>query len=168
MYKPQEILFSVKVLINCLQHDLSNIDYFEKIRDQKEVLTLIGIQLSYEPLYEQAKGLLHPYKQLQHLTDAELDLVKSGAKKIFYSFFLVNNADQKRYGDLQTEMINSYTQNRNIYLQSVTDAKRMINNYVPKFVPNNSNKKKGKKQDADEEPTKEDELLFLKQQDENW
>ena len=52
-------------------------------------------------------------------------------------------------------MMNSYTQNRNIYPQSVTDAKRMINNYVPKFVPNNSNKKRGKKQDEEEEPTKE-------------
>ena len=51
MYKPQAILFSVKALINCLQHNASNIDYFEKMRDKKEVLTSIGIQLSYEPLY---------------------------------------------------------------------------------------------------------------------
>ena len=72
------------------------------MRDQKEVLTSIGIQLSYEPLYEQAKGLLYPYKQLQHLTDAKMDLVKSGAEEILYSFLLVNNADQMRYGDLQT------------------------------------------------------------------
>ena len=100
MYKPQAILLSVKALTNCLQHDSSNIDYFEKMRDQKEVLTSIGIQLSYEPLYEQAKGLLYPQKQLQHLTDAELDLVKSGAKEIFYSFLLVNNANRKIYGDL--------------------------------------------------------------------
>ena len=64
--------------------------------------------------------------------------------------------------------MNLYTQNRNIYLQSVTDAKRMINNYVPKFVPNSSDKKKGKKQDKDKEPTKEEELHFLQQQDENW
>ena len=64
--------------------------------------------------------------------------------------------------------MNSYTQNRNIYPQSVTDAKRMINNDVPKFVPNSSNKKKGKKQDEDYEPTEEEELLFLQQQDENW
>ena len=150
IYKPQAILFSVKALINCLQHDVSNIDYFEKMRDQKEVLTSIGIQLSYKPLYKQAKGLLYPYKQLQHLTDAEMNLVKSGAKEMFYSFLLVNNADQKRYGDLQTEMMNSYTQNRNIYPQSATDAKRMMNNFVPNFVPNNSNKKKGKKQDEKE------------------
>ena len=105
MYKPQAILFSVKALINCLQHDASKIDYFEKMSDQKEVLTFIGIQLSYEPLYEQAKGLLYPYKQLQHLTDTEMDLVKSGVKEVFYSFIIVNNADQKRYGDLQTEMM---------------------------------------------------------------
>ena len=52
MYKPQAILFSVKGLLTCLQHDSSNIDYFKKMRDQKEVLTLIGINLSYEPLYE--------------------------------------------------------------------------------------------------------------------
>ena len=64
--------------------------------------------------------------------------------------------------------MNSYTQNRNIYPQSATDAKRMINNYVPKFVPNNSNKKRGKKQDEEEEPTEEEELLFLQQQDKNW
>ena len=70
-----------------------------------------------------------------------MDLVKSGAKEIFYPFLLVNNADRKRYEDLQTKMMNSYTQNRNIYPQSVTDAKRMINNYVPKFIPNSSNKK---------------------------
>ena len=70
------------------------------MRDQKKVLTSSGVQLSYEPLYEQAKGLLYPYKQLQHLTDAELELVKSGAEEIFYSFLFVNNADQKRYGDL--------------------------------------------------------------------
>ena len=131
------------------------------MRDQKEVLTFIGIQLSYEPLYEQVKGLLYPYKQLQHLIDAEMDLVKLGAKETFYSFLFVNNADRKRYGDLQTEMMNSNTQNRNIYPQSVTDKNKMNNNYVPKFVPNNSNKKKGKKQDEDEEPTKEEELLFL-------
>ena len=149
MYKPQAILFSLKALLTCLQHDSSNIDYFEKMRDQKEILTLIGINLFYEPLYEQAKGLsLYPYKQLQYLTDAEIDIVKSGAKEIFYLFLLLNNADCKRYGDLQTKMMNSYTQNRNIYPQSVTDAKRMINNYVPKFIPkNNSNKNKGKKQD---------------------
>ena len=76
---------------------------------------MIGINLSYKPLYEQAKGLLYPYKQLQHLTDSEMDIVKSGAKEIFYSFLLINNADCKRYGDLQTKMMNSYTQNRNIY-----------------------------------------------------
>ena len=119
------------------------------MRDQKEVLILllIRVQLSYyEPLYEQVKRPLYPYKQLQHLTDAELDLIKSSAKEIFYSFLLVNNADRKRYGDLQTKMMNSYTQNRNIYpQQSVTDVKSMINNYVPNFVPNSSNKKKGKK-----------------------
>ena len=168
MYKPQAILFFVKGLLTCLQHDPSNIDYFEKMRDQEEVLTSIGIQLSYKSLYEQAKGLIYPYKQLQHLTDAEMDLVKSGAKEIFYSFLLVNNTDQKRYGDRQTKMMNLYTQNRNIYPQSVIDAKRMINNYVPKFVPNSSNKKKGKKKEEDEEPTEEEELLFLQQQDENW
>ena len=67
-----------------------------------------------------------------------------------FSFLLINNADRKRYGDLQTEMMNAYTQNRNIYPQSVTDAKRMLNNYVLKFVPkNNSNKNKGRKTDDD-------------------
>ena len=35
MYKPQTILFFVKGLLTCLQHDSSNIDYFEKMRDQK-------------------------------------------------------------------------------------------------------------------------------------
>ena len=70
MYKPQAILFSVKALLTCLQHDSSNINYFKKMRDQKEVLTLIGINLSYEPLYKQAKGLLYPYKQIQNLTDS--------------------------------------------------------------------------------------------------
>ena len=146
MYKSQAILFSLKSLLQCLQHDSSNIDYFEKMRDQKEVLTSIGISLFFEPLYEQAKGLIYPYKQLHNLTDTEMDLVKLGAEEIFFSFLLINNADRKRYGDLQTEMMNAYTQNRNIYPQSVTDAKRMINNYVPKFVDNNnSNQKRGKK-----------------------
>ena len=70
IYKPQAIIFSVKALLHCLQHDSSNIDYFKKMRDQKEVLTLIGINLSYEPLYKQAKGLLYPYKQIQNLTDS--------------------------------------------------------------------------------------------------
>ena len=32
------------------------------------------------------------------------------------------------------------------YPQTVTDAKRMINNYIPKFVHNSANKKKGKNQ----------------------
>ena len=131
------------------------IDYFEKMRDQKDVLTLphltsIGVALSYEPLYEQTTGLLYPYKQLQHLTVNKMDLVKSGAEEIFHSFLLVNNADRKRYSDLQTEMQNSYTQNRNLYPQTVTDAKRMINNYIPKFVPNNKSRKKGNKQDKNE------------------
>ena len=135
----------MKALINYLQHHSSNIEHFEKMRDQKEVLTSIGIQLSYEPLYKQAKGLLYPYKQLQHLTDAKSDLVKSDAEEILYCFLFVNIADWKRNGDLQTKMMNSYIQNRNIYQQSVTDAKRMANSYVPKFVTNNSNKKKGKK-----------------------
>ena len=93
MYKPQAILFSLKALLQCLQHDSSNIDFFEKMRDQKEVLTSIGINLFFEPLYEQAKGLLYPYRQLQNLTDAELDLVKLGAEEIFFSFLLINNAD---------------------------------------------------------------------------
>ena len=44
----------------------------------------------------------------------------------------------------------------------------MINNYIPKFVPNNSSKKRSKKQDKEEELTKEEELLFLQQQDQNW
>ena len=107
------------------------------------------------------KGLLNPYKQLQHLTHVELDLFKSGTKKIFYYFLLVNNADQKRYGGIQNEMMDLYTQNKKIYPQSVTHAERIINNYVPKFVSNKSNKKKGKKQDNDEIPTKEEELLYL-------
>ena len=67
--------------------------------------------------------------------------------------------------------MNSYTQNRNIYPQSVTDAKRMINNYVPKFVHTNSNKKKSKNQQQEnksEEQTEKEEHLFLQQQDENW
>ena len=106
MYKPQEILFFVKGLLTCLQYDSSNINYFEKMRDQKKVLTSIRINLSYGLLYEQAKGLLYPYKQIQYLTDSEMDLVKSGAKEIFSSFILVNNADCKRYGHLQTEMMN--------------------------------------------------------------
>ena len=46
MYKPQTIMFSVKALLTCLQHDASNIDNFEKMRDQKEVLTSIWINLS--------------------------------------------------------------------------------------------------------------------------
>ena len=46
MYKPQVILFSVKWLLTCLRHDSSNIDFFKKMRDQKEVLTFIWIQLS--------------------------------------------------------------------------------------------------------------------------
>ena len=91
------------------------------------------------------------------------------AEEIVYAFLLVNNADRKRYRDLQTEMMNSYTQNRKTYPQSMVDAKRMINNYVPRFIPkNNSNKNKNKKQDEDEEPSKEEELLFLQQQDEHW
>ena len=70
--------------------------------------------------------------------------------------------------DLSNDL-NAYKQNRNIYPQSVTDAKRMINNYVPKFVlKNNSNRNKGKKQDDDYKQTKEQELLFLQQQDECW
>ena len=100
MYKLQAILFSLKSLLQYLQHDSSNIDYFEKMRDQKEVLTLIGINLFFEPLYEQAKGLIYPYKQLQNLTDADLDLVKPGAEEIFFSFLLINNTDCKSYGDL--------------------------------------------------------------------
>ena len=123
MYKSQVILFSLKAVLQCLQHNSSNINYFEKMRDQKEVLTSIGTNLFFQPLYEQAKSLLYPYKQLQHLSDTELDLVKMGAEEIFFSFLLLNNADRKRYGDLQTEMMNAYTQNRNIYPQSVTDAK---------------------------------------------
>ena len=107
LYKPQTIIFSVMGLMNCLQHDSSNIDYFKKMRDQKEVLTSIGIQLSYEPLQEQAKGLLYPYKQLQYLTDAELDLVKSGAEEVFYSFLLVDNTDRKRYRDLHDELVHA-------------------------------------------------------------
>ena len=55
-----------------------------------------------------------------------------------------------------------------IYPPSVMDAKRMIDNYVPKFVPNNSNKEKGKKQDEDKESIEEEELFFLQQQDKNW
>ena len=90
----------MKILINYLQHSSSNIYYFETMRAQKIVFTSIGIQLSYKPLYKQAKGLLYPYIQLKHLTDSELDLVKSGAKEIFYSFLLVNNANRKIYGDL--------------------------------------------------------------------
>ena len=97
MYKSQAILLSLKALINYLQHNTSNIDYFEKMRDQKEVLTSIGIQLSFEPLFEQAKGLLYPYKQLQNVTDAEMGLVKTWAEEIFYSILLVNYADHKRY-----------------------------------------------------------------------
>ena len=89
MYKPQAILFSLKSLLQCLQHDSSNIDYFEKMRDQKEVLKSIGINLFFEPLYEQAKGLIYPYKQLQNLTDSKLDIVKSDAKEIFCLFLLV-------------------------------------------------------------------------------
>ena len=52
MYKSQAILFSLKGLIDWLQHDMTNIDYWKKMRDQKDVLTSIGITLSFRPLYE--------------------------------------------------------------------------------------------------------------------
>ena len=59
MYKPQAVIFSVKGLLTCLQHDSFNIDYFEKMRDQKEVLTSIGIQLTYEPLNKQRECYIY-------------------------------------------------------------------------------------------------------------
>ena len=100
MYKSQAIIFSLKALINCLKLDMFNINYFMKMRAQKEVLTSIGIQLSFGPRFEQAKGLLYPYKQLKNSIDNEMGLVELGAIEILYSFLLVNNADYKRYGDL--------------------------------------------------------------------
>ena len=75
--------------------------------------------------------------------------------------------------DIQTEHTNAYTQNRNNYPLNIIDAKRMINNYVPKFVQKDNSKKKGKGSQQqlnndDEHQTEEEELLFLQQQDENW
>ena len=70
------------------------------MRDQKDVLTSIGITHSFEPLYKQAEGLLYPYKLLPNLTDDEMELVKVDAKDIFYSFLLVNKTDKKMYEDL--------------------------------------------------------------------
>ena len=69
-------------------------------------------------------------------------------------------------------MQNFYTQSRNIYPQSIVDAKRMINNNIPKFGHNNNNNKdkdKGtQQQNEDNHQTEEEELLFLQQQDDNW
>ena len=67
------------------------------MRDQKGTLTSIGVNKSFEPLFDQATGLLYPYKLLPNLTDAKMELIKAGAKEIFYSFLLVNNADRKRF-----------------------------------------------------------------------
>ena len=74
--------------------------------------------------------MLYLYKQLQHLTDAKMDLVKSDAKDIIYSFLLVNNADRKRYEDLQTEMMNLYTQNRNIYRDGREENDQQLHSQV--------------------------------------
>ena len=81
MYLSHAVIFSVKGLIICLQHDMTNIVYLEKMRDQKDVLIYIDIKFSYEPLYKQAKGLLYLYnKLLEHLTADKLELVKAGAE----------------------------------------------------------------------------------------
>ena len=95
MYKSQAVLFSLKGLINHLQHDTSNINYWKNMGGQKDVLTSIGIKLSFKPLFKQAKGLLYPYKLLPNWTNTEMELVKVGAKEILHSFLLVNNADRK-------------------------------------------------------------------------
>ena len=52
IYKSQTILFSLKVLINCQQHNMTNINYWEKMRDKRDVITSIGITLSFEPLFD--------------------------------------------------------------------------------------------------------------------
>ena len=104
-----------------------------------------------------------------------MELVEAGTEELLYSFFFVYKADKKRYRDLQKVLTNTYTQNRNNYPHSATDAKRMINNYVPKFVNNtntntNEKKDKGSQQQGnkDKQHLEEEEFLFLQQQDNNW
>ena len=64
---------------------MTNINYWEKTRDQKKILMSIGITLSFETLYEQAKGLIYPHKLLANLIDNNMELVKSGAEEILYN-----------------------------------------------------------------------------------
>lgn len=101
-----------------------------------------------------------------------MDSVQLGANEILYSFLLVNNTDKKRYWDLQTDlMINAYTQNWTSYPQSTIDTKRMINNYVSKFIARDNSKKKSKssqlQENNEEQQAEEEEILFLWHQDEN-
>lgn len=81
---------------------------------------------------------------MDQLLDNKLKNTKLRAKEIFYSFLLLNNTDKKRYRDLQTNLTNAYTQNRNNHPQSTIGAKKIINNYVPKFVAKENTKKKKK------------------------
>lgn len=83
------------------------------------------------------------YKLLPNLIDdnEKIDLVKSGLEYILYSFLLMNTTEKNRDGDLLIALTNACIQNKNNYPQSIVDVKRRINNYVPKFVKKNNQKK---------------------------
>ena len=61
---------------------MTNIKYWERMKDQKDVLTFIGVTFVFLLLLEQSKGLLYQ------------------SRVVSFSFLLINKADKRKYGDL--------------------------------------------------------------------
>ena len=132
MYRPRAILLSLKSLLSCQQHDMTNIDYYEELSNLKAVLASLGVQLAFQPLQEQAKEIVCPHKKFENLNPSEILSVKFGAEEIFFSSLLIQNSDPQRYGDLIVDLANKYTMNSNNYPRTTQEAKRMLNQYQPR------------------------------------
>ena len=111
MYRSKAIQLSFKSLINCQQHDMTNIDYYKELRNNKAVLTSIVVQLAFQPLQEQ--DFVCPHKKLENLDPSKILLVKVGAEEIFFSFILILNSDSQRYGNLIVDLVDTYIMNYN-------------------------------------------------------
>ena len=82
---------------------------------------------------------------MYHLTDAQMDLIKSGDVQMFILFLLVNNTNHKIYKDLQTNMMNSYSLTRNIFQQTVKATKKLFSTALTKRKARNRKKMRNQK-----------------------
>ena len=138
------IIDQIEEIYKLRQMDLTNDEYVEKFQKKVKLLSRYGAHHAWgqhmeEQLAEALNEAMEKIKEETGLeaTDDELKeskkMLKAAAKEQIVAMAIIKQADKKRFGDLQTELKNSYVKKRNEYPTTVADALTLLNNYTSSY-----------------------------------